>query len=153
MWTDVITEPLQVQAFRRMRAQFVNLSEKYDDEMERANTHPGLLPKVDKGTVTADTFEILAKAGVVKSGGSNVVLARSRKKRGNINKAVSGRANVPSTQRSIVLGGVRIQFIDKRIAELNSLVARTNGNCYRRNQNIPRESKYSLERTCKMSII
>ena len=52
-----------------------------------------------------------------------------------------------------MLGGVRIQVSDKRIAELNSLVARTNGKCYRRNQDIPRELKYSLERTCKTSII
>ena len=90
---------------------------------------------------------------MVKPGGSNVVLARSRKKRGDISKAVSGRANVLSTQRRSVLGGVRIQVSDKRIAELNRLVARINGKCYRGNQNIPRESKYSLERTCKTSII
>ena len=63
---------------------------------------------------------------MVKPGGSNVVLARSRKNRGDISKAVSGRANVPSTQHMIVLGGVRIQVSDNRIAELNSLVARTN---------------------------
>ena len=42
-----------------------------------------------------------------------------------------------------LLGGVRIKVSDKRIAELNSLVARTNGKCYRENQDIPRESKYS----------
>ena len=121
--------------------------------MERASTHPGLLPKVDKGAVTADTFEILAKAGVVKPGGSNVVLARSLKNRGDIIKAVIGQANVPSTQRRTVLGGVRIQVSDKRIAELNSLVARTNGKCYRGNQDILRDSKYSKERTCRTSII
>ena len=68
----------------------MNVSEKYNDEMERASKHPGLLPKVDKDAVTADTFEILAKAGVVKPGGSNVFLAKSRKKRGDISKAVSG---------------------------------------------------------------
>ena len=77
----------------------MNVSDKYDDEMERTSTHPDLLPKVDKGAVTADTFEILAKAGVIKHGGLNVVLARSQKKRGDISKAVSGRANVTSTQR------------------------------------------------------
>ena len=97
--------------------------------MEPASTHPGLLPKVDKDAVTADTFEILAKARVVKLGGPNVFLARSRKKRGDIIKVVSGRANVPSDQHRSVLGGVRIQVSDKRIAELNSLVARTNGKC------------------------
>ena len=112
----------------------MNVSEKYNDEMERANTYQGLLPKVDKGAVAAGTFEILAKAKVIKPGGSNVILARFRKKRGNISKAVSGQSNMPSTQRRSVLGGVRIQVNDKRIAELNILVARTNGKCYRENQ-------------------
>ena len=93
-----------------------------------------LTPKVDKGAVAAGTFEILAKAKVIKPGGSNVILARFRKKRGNISKAVSGQSNMPSTQRRSVLGGVRIQVNDKRIAELNILVARTNGKCYRENQ-------------------
>ena len=153
MWYDVLTKPLQGQAFNCMRAQLMNVSKKYDDKMERASTHLGLLPKVDKDAVTADRFEILEKAGVVKSGGSNVVLARSREKRDDISKAVSGRENVPSTQHRSVLGGLRIQVSDKRIAELNILVARTNGKCYRGNQDIPRESKYSLERTCKISII
>ena len=82
-----------------------------------------------------------------------MVLERSRKNRGYISKAVSGQANVPSNQLRSVLGGVRIQVSDKRIDELNSLVARTNGKCYLRNQNIPRELKYSLERTCKTSIM
>ena len=74
MWSDVLTKPLQGQAFKRMRAQLMNVSEKYDDVMERASTHPGLLPKVDKDAVTDDTFENQAKAGVVKPG---CVLARS----------------------------------------------------------------------------
>ena len=138
IWSDVLTKPLQGQGFKSMRAQLMNISEKYDDEMECASTHPCLLPKVDKDAVTSDTFEILAKAGVVKPGGSNVFLARSRKKRGDIRNAVSGLANVPSTQRMSVLGGVRILVSDKRIAKLNTLVAITNGKCYRRNQDIPR---------------
>ena len=90
---------------------------------------------------------------MVKPGGSNVVLARYRKKMGDISKAVSGQANVTSTQRSIVFGGVRIRVRDNCIAELNILVARTNGKCYRGNPDIPRESKYSQERTCRTSII
>ena len=131
----------------------MNVSENYDDEMERVSTHPGLLPKADKDAVTSDTFEILAKAGVVNPGGSKVVLGRSKKKRDDISKAMSVRAYVPSTQRRSLLGGVRIQVSDERITELNSLVARTNKKCYRRNKDLPRESKYSLERTCKTSII
>ena len=80
-------------------------------------------------------------------------LGRSKKKRDDISKAMSVRANVPSTQRRSVLGGVRIQVSDERITELNSLVTRTNGKCYRGYKDIPRELKYSLERTCKTSII
>ena len=52
-----------------------------------------------------------------------------------------------------LLGGVRIQVSDESITELNSLVARTNEKCYRGNKDILRDSKYSLERTCKTSII
>ena len=52
-----------------------------------------------------------------------------------------------------LLGDMHIQVSDKRIADPNSFVARTNGKCYHGDQNIPRESKYSLERTCKTSII
>ena len=121
--------------------------------MERASTHPDLLPKVDKDAVTADTFGILAKAGVIKPGGSKVVLGRSQKRRDDISKAVSVQAYVPSTQRRSVLGGVHIHVSDDHITELNILVARTNKKCYRRNKDIPRESKYSLEWTCKTSII
>ena len=153
MWSGVLTKRLHGQAFKRMRAKLMNVIETYDDEMERASTHPGLLLKVYKGAVTAETFEIPAKTGVVKPGGSNVVLVRSRKKRGDISKEVSGRAHLPSTQCRSIMVGVRIQVSDKRIAEPNSFVARTNGKCYRGDQNIPRESKYSLERTCKTSII
>ena len=64
MWSDELTKPLQGQAFKRMRDQLMFVSDKYDDNMERASTHPGLLPKVDNGYVTAETFEIIAKAGV-----------------------------------------------------------------------------------------
>ena len=149
MWSDVLTKPLQGQYFKRIRAQLMNVSENYNDEMERASTHPGLLPKVDKDAVTADTYGILAKARVIKPGGSKVVLGRSQKRRDDINKAVSVRAYVSSNQRRSVLGVVRIQVSDEHITELNSLVARTNKKCYHGNKDIPRESKYSLERTCK----
>ena len=40
MWSDVLTKPLQVQDFKCMRAHLMNVSENYDDEMERLNTHP-----------------------------------------------------------------------------------------------------------------
>ena len=81
MWSDVLTKTLQGEVFKRMRAQLMNVSENCDDEIEQASTHPGLIPKVDKDTVTADTFEILAKAGVINPGGSKVVLGRSKKRR------------------------------------------------------------------------
>ena len=114
---------------------------------------PGLLPKLDKGAVTSDTFEVLEKAGVIKPGGSKVVLGRYQKRRDDISKAMSVRSYVPSTQCRSGLGGMRIQVSDERITELNSLVARMNKKCYRGNKDIPQESKYYLERTCKTSII
>ena len=94
----------------------MNVSENYDDKMERASTHPGLISKVDKESVTADTFETLEKARVIKPGGSKVVLGISQKRRDDISKAVSVQAYVLSTQRRSVLGGVRIKVSDKHIA-------------------------------------
>ena len=90
---------------------------------------------------------------MIKPGGSKVVLGGSQKRRDYISKEVSVRAYVPSTQCRSVLGGVHIQVSEKRVTEINSLVERTNKKCYHGNKDIPRESKYSLERTCKTSII
>ena len=49
MWADVMTKPLQEAHFRRMRSILMNIPVNYDDDKERARTHPDLLPEEDDG--------------------------------------------------------------------------------------------------------
>ena len=65
MWSDVLTKPLQGMLFKRMRAQLMNVEVNYNDEIERKNTHPMLLPQAVKD-LSSETVEILAKSGVLK---------------------------------------------------------------------------------------
>ena len=44
MWVDINTKALQGVLFYKMRARQMGISEKYDNEVERLNTQPGLLP-------------------------------------------------------------------------------------------------------------
>ena len=45
MWSDVLTKPKQGLPMRQDRAELMNCPVDYDDEFERMNTHPKLLPK------------------------------------------------------------------------------------------------------------
>ena len=45
MWVDMNTKPKQGTPFRVDRSKMMNVPENYDDEIEKANTHPLLLPK------------------------------------------------------------------------------------------------------------
>ena len=47
MWSDILTKPKQGKVFREFRGHLMNIPEDYDDEVERKNTHPDLLPKQD----------------------------------------------------------------------------------------------------------
>ena len=44
MWSDILTKPLQGQLFFDMRAKLMNIDSNYNDDIERCNTHPDLLP-------------------------------------------------------------------------------------------------------------
>ena len=44
MWADVLNKPKQGRPFRLDRSHLMNVPIDYDDEMERAKTHPELLP-------------------------------------------------------------------------------------------------------------
>ena len=59
MWSDILTKPKQGKAFRVMRGVLMNIPEDYDDEVERRNTHPDLLPKFEAnpaGSYDKDTL-------------------------------------------------------------------------------------------------
>ena len=61
MWADVNTKPLQGQMFREFRSHLMGISVEYDDDVERRNTHPKLLPEVEvEGVVSKDDLEVLA---------------------------------------------------------------------------------------------
>ena len=63
MWSNVLTKPQQGILFRKIRAVLMNFAENYDDDLERTNTHPMLLPqKVE--TLQDETIKILKKSGV-----------------------------------------------------------------------------------------
>ena len=63
MWADSNTKPLQGAGFRTFRSKTMGIPENYNDNAERARTHPMLLPKPDKaGVVPKKDLEVLAKA-------------------------------------------------------------------------------------------
>ncbi len=45
MWSDVLNKPKNGTLFRKDRAKLMNVPVGYDDNVERMNTHPDLLPK------------------------------------------------------------------------------------------------------------
>ena len=45
LWADVNTKPQQDKLFYTMRSHLMNCPAEYDDEEERLNSHPDLMPK------------------------------------------------------------------------------------------------------------
>ena len=55
-----------MQLFYNMRTQLMGVDENYDDDIEKQNTHPDLLPQESQEcdtTVSEETKKMLAKAG------------------------------------------------------------------------------------------
>ena len=44
MWANINTKALKGSLFYKMRGHLMGIGEDYDDEIERRNTHPDLLP-------------------------------------------------------------------------------------------------------------
>ena len=67
MWADINTKALQGALFYKMRARLMGISENYDDEIERLNTQPGLLPPQECAAPTMSTKDasILTKVGTL----------------------------------------------------------------------------------------
>ena len=66
MWADINTKALHVSLFYKMRAQLMGVDENYDDDIEKQNTYPNLLPQVSQecaSTVSEETKKMLVKAG------------------------------------------------------------------------------------------
>ena len=52
MWADVNTKPVQGLLFRKFRHEMMGVPVEYDDDVERRNTHPMLLPKIENERLT-----------------------------------------------------------------------------------------------------
>ena len=50
MWVDVLTKPKQGAPFNKDRSKLMNVPVEYNDDEERAKTHPLLFPKEDVET-------------------------------------------------------------------------------------------------------
>ena len=76
MWADVNTKPLQGQMFCEFRLHLMGTSVEYDDDVERCNTHPKLLPKVEvEGVISKPDLEVRVTAtGLNKNGNKNGAL-------------------------------------------------------------------------------
>ena len=63
MWADINTKPLQGQMFRLFRSKVMRICFDYDDDIERKQTHPLLLPKISpEGLISDKDLEILKQA-------------------------------------------------------------------------------------------
>ena len=67
MWADMNTKPTQGKLFRTQRSKVMGVPADYDDDMERRNTHPLLLPPQEAERISTTDGEILEKIGVFKS--------------------------------------------------------------------------------------
>ena len=66
MWADINTKPVQGRLFRVFRHKMTGVPVDYDDDVERRNTHPLLLPKIETARVSQADGDLLEKAAVVK---------------------------------------------------------------------------------------
>jgi hypothetical protein len=63
MWADGNTKPLQGNGFRLFRSVLMGIQPDYDDDVERRNTHPLLLPKAEaEGIISKQDIDVLRRA-------------------------------------------------------------------------------------------
>ena len=69
MWDNINTKALQGRLFYKIRGHLMGISESYDDEIERLNTHPDLMPSKECNiNVSAKDASVLTKeCAIVKS--------------------------------------------------------------------------------------
>ena len=67
MWADMNTKPTQGKLFQTQRREVMGVPMDFDDDVERRNTHPLLLPPQEADRISTTDGEILEKIGVFKS--------------------------------------------------------------------------------------
>ena len=67
IWDNMNTKPTQGKLFRTQRSKVMGVPADYDDDMERRNIHPLLIPPQEAERFSTTDGEILGKIGVFKS--------------------------------------------------------------------------------------
>ena len=65
MWADVNTKPVQGLLFRKFLNRMMGVPAKHDDDVERRNTHPMLLPRIENERLTIPEAELLKEIAVL----------------------------------------------------------------------------------------
>jgi hypothetical protein len=102
MWSDILTKPKQGVAFREFRGHLMNCPTDYDDEVERRNTHPKLLPKDEEEKVISENDRLVLRKAV-----TMLLVYRSMKRK--TERSSSHRRSVLGEQQSRVRRRGRIQ--------------------------------------------
>jgi hypothetical protein len=94
MWADVLTKPKQGKPFRLNRSHLMNIPFNYDDNVERTNTHPLLLPQDESPKLSPKQMnDQLYKTPIIHP---RSVLGTERP---SLTKPVPGTRPLPITQR------------------------------------------------------
>ena len=109
MWSDVLTKPQQGSLFKRMRAELMNIAVDYDNDLERKDTHPKLLPE-EVTEVPAEAVGILRKSEEMRA-------VKKVTTGGNLKVSASKRVTrtAPPARRRSVLSDDKIAKLRERI--------------------------------------
>ena len=93
MWADGNTKPLQGNGFRLFRSVLMGIQPDYDNDDERRNTHPLLLPKAEaEGMISKQNIDVLQRA---------VGPAKDQEHKTNVNSKLILPVNTVAKQRSV----------------------------------------------------
>ena len=65
MWADVNTKPVQGLLFRKFRHEMMGVPVEYDDDVERRNTHPMLMPNIENERLAIPETDLLKEIAVL----------------------------------------------------------------------------------------
>ena len=105
MWTDVNTKPVQGLLFRKFRHEMMGAPVDYDDDVERRNTHPMLLPKIENKRLTIPETELLKDIAVLAPAKRRPNAKRVPKQGitlGSDGKLISPRTGATAKRRSVL---------------------------------------------------
>ena len=105
IWTDVNTKPVQRLLFQKFRHEMIGVPIEYDDDVERRNMHPMLLPKVGNERLTIPKKELLKEIAVLvpaKQKTTTKKVPRKEISRGSDSKSISQRTGATAKQRSVL---------------------------------------------------